>query len=257
MNSPGPAHTRQDVRYEPDDRPPLPITVGLGVQYAMLCIASIVLTPMIMITLAGGSAAYLSWAVFAALVISGFTTAVQARRVGRIGAGYILVMGSTSAFLAVSVTAIEQGGPGMLATLIIASAILAFTWAGPLIRGVEFRGKFFVVGALASFLSLFAGATGPLTAPFFLNSELKKEEFVPTKAACQTAVHLFKVAVYFSSGFLITPWLPQLAAVLPVVFIGSYLGKVLAGKIPEGHFRLLVKILITLLALRMILKLFV
>jgi len=125
----GHASPRQDVRYEPDDRPPLPITVGLGVQYAMLCIASIVLTPMIMITVAGGSDEYLSWAVFAALVISGLTTAIQARKVGRIGAGYILVMGSTSAFLAVSVTAIERGGPGMLATLIIAAALVQFVLA--------------------------------------------------------------------------------------------------------------------------------
>ena len=45
----------------------------------MLCIASIMLTPMIMITLAGGSDAYLSWAVFAALVISGVTTAIPLR----------------------------------------------------------------------------------------------------------------------------------------------------------------------------------
>ncbi len=129
MTGPSPTQPRQDVRYEPDDRPPLPITVGLGVQYAMLCIASIVLTPMIMITLAGGSDAYLSWAVFSALVISGLTTAIQARKVGRIGAGYILVMGSTSAFLAVSVTAIEQGGPGMLATLIIVAALIQFVLA--------------------------------------------------------------------------------------------------------------------------------
>ncbi len=83
-----------------------------------------------MITVAGGSDAYLSWAVFAALVISGLTTAIQARRLGRIGAGYILVMGSTSAFLAVSVSAIEQGGPGMLATLIIASSLIQFVLAG-------------------------------------------------------------------------------------------------------------------------------
>ncbi|MDE2866469.1 MAG: hypothetical protein F4Y07_07915 [Gemmatimonadetes bacterium] len=129
MSGSGPAETRQDVRYQPDDRPPLPITVGLGLQYAMLCIASIVLTPMIMITLAGGSDEYLSWAVFAALVISGLTTAIQARKLGRIGAGYILVMGSTSAFLAVSVTAIERGGPGMLATLIIAAALVQFVLA--------------------------------------------------------------------------------------------------------------------------------
>ena len=116
----------QDVRYEPPDRPPLPLAAGLGVQYALLCAASIVLTPTVMITVAGGSEAYLSWAVFAALVVSGLTTAIQARRVGRIGAGYILVMGSTAAFLAVSVSALEQGGPGLLAVLIIASSLVQF-----------------------------------------------------------------------------------------------------------------------------------
>ena len=129
MAGANPAHARQDVRYEPDERPPLPITAGLGVQYAILCIATVILTPTVMITVAGAGDAYLSWAVFAALVVSGITTAIQARRVGRIGAGYILVMGSTSAFLAVSVSAIEQGGPGMLATLIIASALVQFLLA--------------------------------------------------------------------------------------------------------------------------------
>ena len=130
MAGSGAGTTRQDVRYEPTERPPLPITAGLGLQYAILCVASVVLTPTVMITVAGGSDAYLSWAVFAALVISGLTTAIQARRLGRIGAGYILVMGSTSAFLAVSVSAIEQGGPGMLATLIIASSLIQFVLAG-------------------------------------------------------------------------------------------------------------------------------
>ena len=82
-----------------------------------------------MITVAGAGDDYLSWAVCAALVVGGLTTVIQARKVGRIGAGYILVMGSTAAFLAVSVTALEQGGPAMLATLIIASALVQFVLA--------------------------------------------------------------------------------------------------------------------------------
>ena len=120
---------RRDVRYEPDDRPPLLLTMGLGLQYATIAIASIVVTPTVMITIAGGSDAYLSWAVFAALVVSGIATVVQAVRIGRVGAGYILVMGSTSAFLAVSITALEQGGPGLLASLIIMSSLIQFVLA--------------------------------------------------------------------------------------------------------------------------------
>ncbi|MDE0249170.1 MAG: hypothetical protein OXO56_14740 [Gammaproteobacteria bacterium] len=129
MSGSSPAHAPQDVRYEPDERPGLPITIGLGLQYAVLCIASVVLTPTVMITVAGAGDAYLSWAVFAALLVSGVATMVQARKVGRIGAGYILIMGSTSAFLAVSVTALEQGGPALLATLIIASSLVQFLLA--------------------------------------------------------------------------------------------------------------------------------
>jgi uncharacterized membrane protein YfcA len=56
-------------------------------------------------------------------------------------------------------------------------------------------GSILGIPAIASFLSLFVGATGPLTALFFLNSELDKDSFVPTKAACQIPIHLFKVIV--------------------------------------------------------------
>ncbi|MDE0284479.1 MAG: hypothetical protein OXN26_08035 [Gammaproteobacteria bacterium] len=121
--------TRRDVRYEPDDRPPLLLTAGLGLQYALLSIASIVIIPTIIISSAGGSDAYLAWAVFAALVVSGIATIVQVVRIGRIGAGYILVMGSTGAFLAISISALEHGGPGLLASLIVMSSLVQFVLA--------------------------------------------------------------------------------------------------------------------------------
>ncbi len=132
------ATAQQDVLYEPHERPPLPMTVGLGLQYALISIASIVLTPTVMIAIAGESEAYLSWVVFSALAISGITTAIQARPIGRIGAGYILVMGSTSAYLAVGVSALEQGGPGLLASLIVISSVIQFVLATkmPLLRKV-------------------------------------------------------------------------------------------------------------------------
>ncbi len=121
--------SHRDVRFEPDERPPLLLTAGLGLQYAMLAIAGIIITPTVMISTAGGSDAYLTWAVFAALVVSGTATMVQALRIGRIGAGYILVMGSTGAFLAVSVSALEQGGPGLLASLVVMSSLVQFALA--------------------------------------------------------------------------------------------------------------------------------
>ena len=126
------AAARRDVRYEPDERPPDPLCLGLGLQYAMIAVPSVVLGPTVMIQLAGGSDAYLSWAVCAALVISGVTTAVQALRVGRIGAGYLMLMGTSSAFIAICVAALEQGGPGLLATLIVVSSAFQFALAARL-----------------------------------------------------------------------------------------------------------------------------
>lgn len=120
------------VRYEPDEKPPALLSLGLGLQLAVLCVAGVVLTPAIVIRVAGGTEAFLSWAVFAALAVSGVTTLVQAVRLGRIGAGYVLLMGTSGAFIAVCITAIAEGGPAMLATLVVASSLFQFGLAARL-----------------------------------------------------------------------------------------------------------------------------
>ena len=114
------------VRYEPDDRPPTLLAVGLGLQLAILTISGVVLTPLIVVQAAGGSDAYMMWAVFGAVLISGISTILQAVRVGRVGAGYVLLMGTSGAFIAICITAIAEGGPAMLATLVIISSLFQF-----------------------------------------------------------------------------------------------------------------------------------
>lgn len=120
---------RSDVRYEPDDRPPTLLVARLGLQLAILTISGIVLTPLIVIKAAGGSETYMMWAVFASVVISGISTILQAIKVGRIGAGYVLLMGTSGAFIAICITAIAEGGPAMLATLVIISSLFQFALA--------------------------------------------------------------------------------------------------------------------------------
>ena len=120
------------MRYEPNDRPPRALTFGLGAQFTILSIAGVVLTPAIVVRAAGGGEAYLTWAVFAAVGVSGVTTILQAVRVGRIGAGYVLLMGTSGAFIAVCVTALARGGPPLLATLVVISALFQFALAARL-----------------------------------------------------------------------------------------------------------------------------
>jgi NCS2 family nucleobase:cation symporter-2/xanthine permease XanP len=116
----------RDVRYEPEEQPPPALAIGLGFQFAMLTVAGIVLTPAIVVRAAGTGEDFLSWAVFAALAISGITTVLQAVRVGRIGSGHVLLMGTSAAFIAVCVTSLIEGGPGLLATLVTVSALFQF-----------------------------------------------------------------------------------------------------------------------------------
>ncbi|MXY31330.1 MAG: hypothetical protein F4Y48_09040 [Gammaproteobacteria bacterium] len=123
------ARSGPEVRFEPDEKPGLPVTVGLALQYCLLTVGPIVLTVAIVVRAAGESELFLSWAACAALLVSGIATMVQARRVGRLGAGYILLMGTSGAFIAVSVTALVQGGPALLATLVAVSALFQFALA--------------------------------------------------------------------------------------------------------------------------------
>ncbi len=122
---------RKGIRYQPDETPPVPLAFGLGLQLVVLCVAGIVLTPAIIIRAGGGSEDFLSWAVSAAILVSGVTSLIQAVRFGRIGAGYVLLMGTSAAFTAVCVTALVEGGPAMLATLVVMSSLFQFifsTW---------------------------------------------------------------------------------------------------------------------------------
>jgi len=121
-----------NVRIQADENPTLPVLSGLGLQLAILSIAGIVLTPAIVIRAGGGSEAFLNWAVFAAVLISAVTTIIQAKKIGRIGAGYLLLMGTSGAFIAVCITTLAQSGAAMMCTLIIVSSMFQFVMAAKL-----------------------------------------------------------------------------------------------------------------------------
>ncbi len=117
------------VRFQPDDRPALGATLGLALQYCILGVGGIVITVAIVARSADQSEAYVAWAAFAALLVCGISTMIQAKRVGRVGAGYVLLMGTSGAFIAVSVDALGAGGPALLSALIAASSLFQFVLA--------------------------------------------------------------------------------------------------------------------------------
>ncbi|MCE2421786.1 MAG: hypothetical protein J4G03_00480 [Gemmatimonadetes bacterium] len=116
----------REVLYEPDDIPPTPVAAGIALQFVGLCIGGIVLGVAIILDAGGQTGDYRAWAVFAALVVSGISTIVQSQRFGQFGAGHVLLMGTSGAFIAASVQALTAGGPALLATLVVISALFQF-----------------------------------------------------------------------------------------------------------------------------------
>ena len=125
-------HINENVRYEPDEKPPHLLAVGAGLQAAMIIVAPVALTVVIVARIADQPDSYISWGVFAALIVSGITTTIQAIRVGRVGSGHVLIMGTSGAFIAVCVAALVEGGPATMASLIIVSSLFQFALAARL-----------------------------------------------------------------------------------------------------------------------------
>ena len=207
---------RTSVRYEANERPPAPLAFGLGLQLAILTIAGVVLTPAIVIRAAGGSEGFLSWAVFAAVAVSGITTMVQAIRVGRIGAGYVLMMGTSGAFIAVCITAIAEGGPAMLATLVIVSSLFQFILSTrlSLLRQV-------LTPAVAGTVIMLI----PVTVMPIIFDMLKQ---VPEGASTQSAAASALVTLLVIAGIALKAkgalrlWAPVIGVVAGSVVAGSY-----------------------------------
>ena len=138
----------EHILYEPDDRSPPFATLGVACQGVVITLANTItiVTTFAVASNAGGS--YLSWVVFASLLVGGLVTALQATRIGRLGSGYILLSGPGIAFLAVCVLAVEEGGLPLMSTLIVVSSIAQFALAvwlaqlrriiTPVVSGVAF-----------------------------------------------------------------------------------------------------------------------
>lgn len=98
----------------------------------------LVCTPVVVVTTivtraANMGEAYLSWAIFASMVIGGLTTIVQARRVAGIGAANLMIMGASGVSIGVAVLALAAGGPALLAVLVIASGLFQLGLAARLV----------------------------------------------------------------------------------------------------------------------------
>ncbi|WP_420442840.1 uracil-xanthine permease family protein [Candidatus Poriferisodalis sp.] len=111
------------VRYEPDDRCPERVSISVALQGVLLVVAPTVVLASFAAQASDQDDSYVSWAVFAALLVSGVLTALQASRVGRFGAGLVFIVSASPSYVAISILALSEGGPTMLSSLTAAAAI--------------------------------------------------------------------------------------------------------------------------------------
>jgi NCS2 family nucleobase:cation symporter-2/xanthine permease XanP len=110
--------------YAVDERPPLWLAFVLGFQHVLVIYGEIVIFPLVVGRLANAPHQQVQFACFAAAIAAGICTVLQALRFGKYGSGFVIFMGSSTAYLSCSVEAVKLGGFPLLAAISILVAPL-------------------------------------------------------------------------------------------------------------------------------------
>ncbi len=82
------------------------------------------MTPVIVAEASDLGEGYVIWMVFASLIVVGISTLIQTRRVGSVGAGITLPMFTAAFAIPFCISAVVEGGPATLTSLVVVSAIV-------------------------------------------------------------------------------------------------------------------------------------
>ncbi|MCY3692894.1 MAG: hypothetical protein OXI54_09945 [Chloroflexota bacterium] len=115
-----------NLAYEANDASPPLVTLGVAAQGAVIAISNIVTITTVFVLAVRADADYLSWAVFASLMVAGIAIIIHGVRFGRLGAGHLLLHGATVPFLAVCVLAVIQGGLALMSILVVTASLVQF-----------------------------------------------------------------------------------------------------------------------------------
>ena len=120
------------IRHEPDEKCTPLLSFVVAMQGIVLILPLVVSIVVINVLVTGQNEAYLTWSVFSALIVVGIITALHASRISRFGAGHLVVVGVTPVYIPLYALALHEGGPAMLASLMVASALFFFAIASRL-----------------------------------------------------------------------------------------------------------------------------
>jgi uncharacterized membrane protein YfcA len=137
--------------------------------------------------------------------------------------------------------------------VLVGSLILLITWMPlPVPRGSGGL-ALALVGCYQTGLGMLAGATGPLGSAVLARYGSQRDGLVVNTAVYQSLGHGLRALAYLALGFSIAPWWPLVGAMVLASIAGSWLGTRLRQHLPQANFLRWFRVLVSVLALRMIL----
>ena len=136
--------------------------------------------------------------------------------------------------------------------LLLGIGIFVMVWLPRFSISTLLPAPYFCCGLLQTFLSMLIGATGPLVMLFFLNRGFTRDELIAHNAIVKAGADIVKMVGFISMGFPYADFLPEIAALAGGMTTGAFVGKKLRGCFSPKVFTLIIKLLISGLAIRMI-----
>lgn len=148
--------------------------------------------------------------------------------------------------------------PRDVARACIGAFALVATWRPkllvPNVSGEFPRRGFVWLGAVHGAINMPLGATGPMIAPFFKSALEDRREVVSTFATSQAIGHVIKIALFGASGFVFRDHLDVVLVGAAGVWLGSWVGTRLLGKLSEAQFGRVFKVAVTAAAVPLVLS---
>ena len=141
--------------------------------------------------------------------------------------------------------------------LFIGSYILLSLWSAKFNEKIKKFENYYIIGFFQTGLSIVVGATGPLTMTLLLKDYGDKDKVVATSAALMSITHVLKVFVFMYFGFVFFDYVGIIVAMIIGAVAGSWAGTQLRDKIDGKKFNMILKILLSALAVKIVIEVFI
>ena len=137
--------------------------------------------------------------------------------------------------------------------LIVAGFILYLSWLPLPDIGLSSTKAGLVSGGLfTTVATMLVGASGPLVAAWLRTGDVDRWQYTATFSTCMVLQHVAKLIVFGIAGFAFFPWLLLIAAMIVAGYLGTQLGLLVLGKLPDKALKPLFRWVLTLLAIKIL-----